>query len=922
MIVMNKLFFVFVFLLVVCSVSGQNSEVWDGTVAGAFAGGDGTEDNPYQIANAAQLAKLAQDVNNGNEYKDEYFVQTVDIDLGGENKVQWIPIGNLYGRFAGTYNGSFKKIHNLYINNPDDIGTLYLGLFGMISESANVKNVIVDGEIISGPYSGGVVGICEGNVDGCFSMVRLTSLGNIAGGVVGNLYSTGTVSNSVFLGEIYGGLSVGGIVGDSRGNVKNVINLGHIVASAERIQPLLGGIVGVNIGIIEGAINAGCIEAEYDKKGSPGYTGGIIGLENENGKISDCLNVGIVAGVKNVGSVLGMGDGTTISNVYYDSQLALGLLPGDAFAGNNVVKGEFTKELISGKADVIDFNATDNWIFNKGAYPQLRAFAESDVLLFRQLSALAAVPVDVENYEVLGAMRSGFIVPERIVSGDDEFWLEWSSETEELSFEGNECSFIPPAEDKKLRFHVNIAGTEFCKYFISPYYSMFREVETPVYREEGGKKIYEISTFGHFVWVNGIVNGLILVDADRNAMPEYTSFSNCYVEMKNDVDFSGYSWLPVAGCGADLRYFAGHFNGNGFSVKNLTINKPGEIKAALFGFVAGEGSCIENLVLDGGSIYASEYVAGIVANLAYSRVENCYNKSCNIEGDFCVGGIAGLLFGSEINSCYNSASVMTDDNLLGGVVAAMTDDINFPSLCRLSFNSGDLYSTGGNIGGLVGMLGEFSLVEDCFNIGNIGADNDIMGGIVGYSEFGEVNNCYNAGKITKPIGFIGKMNVGEILGFSSGTSLSNNYYDVDVSDIDAGVAEENVEGVDGLTTDEMKNNDSFVSMLGDDIWTLDIDGTNNGYPIFKWMKNSVSVTMSDKQKICLYPNPFDDFLSWDSELDVHVVEIYDMQGINVAKIETEDDNMIYVGELSGGTYIVRLQCSDNKYYDVKVLKND
>ena len=40
-------------------------EVWDGTVAAAFAGGSGTVENPYQIANGAQLAKLAQDAKTG-----------------------------------------------------------------------------------------------------------------------------------------------------------------------------------------------------------------------------------------------------------------------------------------------------------------------------------------------------------------------------------------------------------------------------------------------------------------------------------------------------------------------------------------------------------------------------------------------------------------------------------------------------------------------------------------------------------------------------------------------------------------------------------------------------------------------------------------------------------------------------------------
>lgn len=37
----------------------QNISVWDGSTAAAFAGGTGTAEDPYQIANGAELAYLA-----------------------------------------------------------------------------------------------------------------------------------------------------------------------------------------------------------------------------------------------------------------------------------------------------------------------------------------------------------------------------------------------------------------------------------------------------------------------------------------------------------------------------------------------------------------------------------------------------------------------------------------------------------------------------------------------------------------------------------------------------------------------------------------------------------------------------------------------------------------------------------------------
>ena len=51
----------------------QNINVWDGSTAAAFAGGTGTAEDPYQIANGAELAYLASSVNSGETYEDILF---------------------------------------------------------------------------------------------------------------------------------------------------------------------------------------------------------------------------------------------------------------------------------------------------------------------------------------------------------------------------------------------------------------------------------------------------------------------------------------------------------------------------------------------------------------------------------------------------------------------------------------------------------------------------------------------------------------------------------------------------------------------------------------------------------------------------------------------------------------------------------
>jgi len=70
-----------------------NAEAWDGSVATTFAGGNGSVENPYQIANGAQLAYLAQVVNDqatNAAYANKCYLLTADIDL---SNLAWTPIG-------------------------------------------------------------------------------------------------------------------------------------------------------------------------------------------------------------------------------------------------------------------------------------------------------------------------------------------------------------------------------------------------------------------------------------------------------------------------------------------------------------------------------------------------------------------------------------------------------------------------------------------------------------------------------------------------------------------------------------------------------------------------------------------------------------------------------------------------------------
>ena len=191
--------------------------------ADSYAGGDGSKTNPYEIATAKQLAKLARDVNNGNTpqaFLGKYFKLTADIDLSGGI---WMPIGKYYNYgnsnnrlFFGKFDGNGHVIKNMHIQWEDVDNKKAKSVWGLFStlqgeSSTNlttVTNLIIENATVEkkqgfkpdGPsYNVGVVaGEIYGNTelsniiihdseitdnDETYEINRETKIGGIAGNV-------------------------------------------------------------------------------------------------------------------------------------------------------------------------------------------------------------------------------------------------------------------------------------------------------------------------------------------------------------------------------------------------------------------------------------------------------------------------------------------------------------------------------------------------------------------------------------------------------------------------------------------------------------------------------------------------------------------------------------------------------------------
>jgi hypothetical protein len=244
--------------------------------------GQGTPSDPYLISTALDLASLAYQSQTAS-YK-----LTADLALSG---ITWsIPVIPL---FRGRFNGNGFAIIDLTI-----YGTNYLGLFGRLSDRAEVRDLAVLNTYIwsSGDRVGSLAGHNqESSVANCHSEGEVYGY-ECVGGLVGSSYY-GTVADSSSHGLVTGYSLVGGLVGDNMGGVNNSRSSGNVTGS-----DYTGGLVGLNEGI---SLGASYSIAEVTGRA---FVGGLIG-SNWLGDVANCYSTGRAAGRESVGGLAGQNTG-------------------------------------------------------------------------------------------------------------------------------------------------------------------------------------------------------------------------------------------------------------------------------------------------------------------------------------------------------------------------------------------------------------------------------------------------------------------------------------------------------------------------------------------------------------------------------------------------------------------------------------
>lgn len=286
------------------------TDVWDGTIASGFAGGIGTENDPYQINTAEELAYFAKEVNSGNWYDRQYIILKNNIDLKNQ---EWTPIGTSNNPFKGNFDGGNHTVTGMRISNSS---ADCVGLFGeciKFNVNSAIKNITVkDSDIHGKRHVGAIVGYAkEINIENCRSIGNTINGKTNVGGICGYFGGSqgGKVSQCYNSSEVSGKISAGGIAGmGDRCIVENCLNTGEITIIGKAYQSTGGGIFGSFSDIIASATITACVNLGKVSGGES--FGGIVGsIESKStGHISNCYyNMDAITGGFGAGTALTAG---------------------------------------------------------------------------------------------------------------------------------------------------------------------------------------------------------------------------------------------------------------------------------------------------------------------------------------------------------------------------------------------------------------------------------------------------------------------------------------------------------------------------------------------------------------------------------------------------------------------------------------
>lgn len=382
-------------------------------------------------------------------------------------------------------------------------------------------------------------------------------------------------------------------------------------------------------------------------------------------------------------------------------------------------------------------------------------------------------------------------------------------------------------------------------------------------------------------------------------------WDKCFI-LVADIDMSSYTGMQYNIIGNISIRFTGTFDGNGFVISHLIINRPGISRVGLFGYI--ENSQILNLGVENVHIIGSSYVGGLVGYNDSGFINICYATGL-VSGTNYVGGLVGYNDYGRLTACYAAGSV-NGSLAVGGLVGS--NEYGWITVCESTASVTGTVS----IGGLAGS-NPYGVVAACNATGAVSGESRV-GGLLGYHE-GLLSRSYSSGSV------IGNTSVGGLIGyndtFAGYGTIDDCFWDIQSSGRTIGVNSKNITtGVTGKSTTAMKTLSTFTDAGWDfagesenglhDYWQMEI----NGYPRLAtpaWTlagqgtsDNPYLVTnTADLGKVWLKPfayyrlnNNLDlTGISWSSTIIPFFDGFFDGQGFVISNLTINKPGILFVG---------------------------
>lgn len=269
---------------------------------------------------------------------------------------------------------------------------------------------------------------------------------------------------------------------------------------------------------------------------------------------------------------------------------------------------------------------------------------------------------------------------------------------------------------------------------------------------------------------------------------EVRNYAGAYFRQSADIDLSGFGgnegWLPIgvySGYGhEDNAPFKGVYDGNGYTIRNLYINRPHTSRVGLFAYI-DERSVLVNITLENAAVSGNNIVGALAGENHGGLIENCHVAGAEIEdimkgeeydlqspktldvqmtvrgsGDN-IGGLVGSNSGT-IKRC-SAHGYIKGYKYIGGLAGI---NIRHGTI-RESYARGFVFGIDA-VGGLCGQNHDAS-IDRCYARTNVfGSGLHYAGGLVGVNR-GDIMNSYATGAVS------GSSSVGGLVGGNFGTIM-------------------------------------------------------------------------------------------------------------------------------------------------------